>query len=167
MLRITARDSSVAVTISHRELRISTTSAGLNGNIRACTDSQVHIRSCQGRGIIDAVTHHDSTAALLLELFNTCSFIRGQHLGNHPGNAHLPGNGLSSGLVVAGKQHYLPSRLPEGLYGGGAVRLHNIRHGDKTQKPAFTAKYRAVFPCRAKIWAVSEIELVSMPQRVM
>ena len=109
---------------------------GFDGDIGAGADGNAHVRSCQGRGIVDAVADHGDLLALCLELAHFLLLILGENLRYHPVNAGLAADGFGGLLVVAGEHDHINAQLFElrnGLTAGG---LHHIRHGDESDDSA-------------------------------
>ena len=53
----------------------------------------------------------------------------GQDLREYPHDAHLPGDGPGSLLVVAGEQNHVQALLFEGKDGEGSVLFDRVGHG--------------------------------------
>ena len=109
---------------------------GFDGDIGAGADGNAHIRSCQGRGIVDAVADHGDLLALRLELAHFLLLILGENLRYHPVNAGLAADGFGGLFVVAGEHDHINAQLFElrnGLTAGG---LHHIRHGNESDDGA-------------------------------
>ncbi len=72
-----------------------------------------------------------------LQSLHLGGFIAGQHLGQHPLDAHLLRNRLGCALVIAGDHHHLQPKLAQ--LGNRLARagLHRIGHRHQTKQPGW------------------------------
>ena len=111
----------------------------VNGHIRTGTDGDARIRPGQGRGIVDAVTHHGYLALGSQRTDHRLLALR-QDPGNDLIHTGLGADGLGSALVVAGEHHHPDAHIPQLGDGLGAVLLDGVRHTDHADKPAVQCK---------------------------
>ena len=64
--------------------------------------------SAAERGVVDAVADHDDGVALGFGLLDEVGLVFGQDFREELVHAHLPGNGLSGAVAVAGHHHGVP-----------------------------------------------------------
>ena len=78
------------------------------------SQGQANVGQGQGRGIVDAVSHHRHDAAFMLAAFHPLSLVGRSPFGLDLGDVHLPGQVAGRGLAVAGKDRQVTNpQFPE------------------------------------------------------
>ena len=86
----------------------------------------------QGRGVVDAVSHHSHDLACVLEAADLGRLAVGEHVGQDALYPDLGGHSTGGALVVTGQQHRGEAegaQFGDGLAAGG---LHPVGEGDQS-----------------------------------
>ena len=122
----------------------------VHGNVRPGADGDAHIRTLQGRSVIDAVAHHGGLS-LLTELLDHRRLAVGQDAGNNLIHSRLLSDCLSGAPVVAGEHHYLNAHVLQLGDGLRTVRLDHVRHGDEAQQFPIPGEEQGCFALGGKL----------------
>jgi hypothetical protein len=96
-----------------------------------------HVGGGQGRGVVDAVTHHRHLAAGRqdgLQLGHQARLVGRQDLGVHFSDAHGLGECGRAAGVVAGQQHRANTQRRQLAHRVGGIRLGGVRKGQQAQQ---------------------------------
>ena len=116
----------------------------INGYICAGADSDTHISSCKGRGIVDTIAHHSYLAVLLKFADNAFLAIR-KDTGNDIVHTGLSADGSGCPLIISGQHNHTDTHILKFTDSLSAVLLHGICNGnDACQFAIFCEKHRCL-----------------------
>ena len=113
-------------------------------HVRAGSDGNAGVRPGQGRGVVDAVSHHRDLSDGLQPADDRL-FSVGQNARNHPVDACGLSDRCGGAGVVAGQHHHPHTRAAELGNRLGAVLLHRVRYGDQAEQRLAGGKEEGCF----------------------
>ena len=117
----------------------------VNGHVRAGADGDAQVCPGEGRGIVDAVSHHGDLP-LFLQLANDPFLPVREDPCDDLVHPRLAADGLGSTPVVPREHHHLNAHGLEFSDGLGAVLLDDIRHSNDARQPISLAEKEGRFP---------------------
>ena len=117
MLRIVARDRSMAVTSAPRSPLMSVTEADSMATSVPRADRHADVGLGQRGRVVDAVADHRDELAAGLQAADLGLLLVGPDVGQHALDAQLAGNGARRGVVVAGQHHHVEATAAELRHG--------------------------------------------------